>query len=137
MKPIPQTENPLIVRADFSNQSVWEQVRAAVQRPVGLLRFRAYVDFLEDIGYDGLTTDVLPAVLPRGYDKSFIMIADHVTMTHREHPLLIIDLFEDSFHEFRALPSQVQGIENNLSIGNMDFDEFAGAAGPDGIFRGF
>ena len=28
--------------------------------------------------------------------------------------------------EFRALPSEVQGIENNLSIANMDFAEFAG-----------
>jgi hypothetical protein len=29
------------------------------------------------------------------------------------------------------------GVENNLSIANMDFEEFADAVGPDGIFRGF
>jgi hypothetical protein len=28
-------------------------------------------------------------------------------------------------------------VENNLSIGNMDFDEFANAVDKDGIFRGF
>src|SRR5688572_31590291 len=27
--------------------------------------------------------------------------------------------------EFRALPSKIQSIENNLSIGNRDFSEFA------------
>ena len=27
-------------------------------------------------------------------------------------------------------------VENNLSIANMGFDEFANTAGPDGIFRG-
>jgi hypothetical protein len=29
------------------------------------------------------------------------------------------------------------GIENNLSIANMDFEEFGNAVGKDGIFRGF
>jgi hypothetical protein len=29
------------------------------------------------------------------------------------------------------------GIENNLSIANMDFEAFAENADPDGIFRGF
>jgi hypothetical protein len=32
---------------------------------------------------------------------------------------------------------QIQAIENNLSIDNMDFEEFAGAVGSDGVFRGF
>jgi hypothetical protein len=38
---------------------------------------------------------------------------------------------------FRALPSQIQSIQNNLSIGNMDFEEFANNIDPDGVFRGF
>ncbi|WP_435828452.1 DUF6924 domain-containing protein, partial [Nocardia testacea] len=37
----------------------------------------------------------------------------------------------------RILPSQMWGIENNLSIANMDFQDFADAADPDGVFRGF
>jgi len=28
-------------------------------------------------------------------------------------------------------------VENNLNIANMDWEDFAGAAGADGIFRGF
>jgi hypothetical protein len=28
-------------------------------------------------------------------------------------------------------------IENNLSLANMDFEEFAEAVDPDGVFRGF
>jgi hypothetical protein len=137
MKPIPNTENPLILRTDFSDQKVWQQVRAAIEMPVGVLRFRAYVDFLDDSQYAGLTSQGLAAVLPRGYNQTFILLADQMTMSHREHPLLVVDLFENAFREFRALPSQVQGIENNLSIGNMDFEEFAEAVDTDGIFRGF
>ena len=59
-------------------------------------------------------------------------------MTHPDHALLVLDLLEESAGgEFRAVPSAVQSIENNLSIGNMDFDDFATAAGDDGVFRGF
>lgn len=137
MKPLPNTENPLVLRTDFSDQKAWETVRATIEKPVGVLRFRAYVEFLDDNGYDGLNSHDFPTVLPKGYNQTFILLADQVTMTHREHPLLVVDLFEDSFREFRALPSQVQGIENNLSIGNMDFEEFAEAVDTDGIFRGF
>jgi hypothetical protein len=31
----------------------------------------------------------------------------------------------------------VQAIQNNLSLANMDYVEFARAVGRDGIFRGF
>jgi hypothetical protein len=37
----------------------------------------------------------------------------------------------------RALPDQIQGIENNLSIANMDFSDFADAVDDDGTMRGF
>ena len=58
-------------------------------------------------------------------------------MSLPDHPLLIVDLFEGSGREFRARPSQIQTIENNLSIANMDFQEFAEAVDQSGIFRGF
>jgi hypothetical protein len=29
------------------------------------------------------------------------------------------------------------GVENNLSIANMDYSEFADEVDPDGVFRGF
>lgn len=52
-------------------------------------------------------------------------------------PLLILDLYDGSGREFRAIPSQIQSIENNLSIANMDFEEFAESVDEDGVFRGF
>ena len=33
--------------------------------------------------------------------------------------------------------TEVALIEANLSIANMDFEEFADSVGPDGVFRGF
>lgn len=40
------------------------------------------------------------------------------------------------FNEFRVILSEIQRIENNLSIANVDFEEFAGSVDQDGGFRG-
>jgi len=75
--------------------------------------------------------------IPPDYDHTFIIVADQMAVSHPNHPLLVLDLYERSGQEFRAIPSQIQSIENNLSVANMDFEEFAEAADEDGIFRGF
>jgi len=137
MKPIPNTENPLVLRTDFSNQSAWEEICKTILEPVGLFRFRANVQFVDDVEYSGLMQDQLMGLISKNYNHSFIIVADSIAISSPEHPLLIIDLFDNSDRVFRALPSLVQSIENNLSIANMDFEEFADAVDEDGIFRGF
>ena len=136
MKQLPETENPLVLRTDFSNQSAWEEIRAEIQKPVGIFRFRANVEFVDDTAYQDITKEQLLQLVPEDYDHSFIMLVDQVTISHPEFPLLIVDLYDEPGREFRAIPSQIQGIENNLSIANMDFYEFAELVDEDGIFRG-
>ncbi|HET9589969.1 MAG TPA: hypothetical protein VFO91_14385 [Anaerolineales bacterium] len=137
MKPIPQTENPLIIRTDFSDRAVWEEICAIVRMPVGIFGFRANVEFLDDVAYADLTKSQLLELLPSDYDHTLLIVADKNAISLPDHPLLVIDLHEGSGNEFRALPSRIQGIENNLSIANMDFEEFAGSVDEDGVFRGF
>lgn len=137
MKQLPQTKNPLVLRTDFSNQAAWKTICTEIQKPVGIFRFRANVEFLDDVEYAGLTKEQLLKLAPENYNHSFIVIVDQIAISHPDHPLLVVDLYEGSGNEFRAIPSQIQGIENNLSIANMDFEEFADAVDQDGIFRGF
>jgi hypothetical protein len=137
MKPLPKTENALILRTDFSNDAIWQAICSEIRKPVGPFRFRANVEFLDDREYDGIDKEQLLQLIPHNYDHSFIMLVDQTSVTHPDHPLRIVGLFEGSGNEFRALLSQIQGIENNLSIANMDFEEFAEAVDDDGIFRGF
>jgi hypothetical protein len=137
MKQLPQTENPLILRTDFSNSSAWEAICKESQRPVGTFRFRANIEFLDDVEYAGITKEQLLALVPESYNHTFIVIADPLAISHPDHPLLVIDLYGGSGNEFRAVPSQIQSIENNLSIANMDFEEFAEAVDEGGVFRGF
>jgi hypothetical protein len=137
MKTIPHTENTLVLRTDFSDQAAWVDICGELRKPVGTLHFLAYLDYLNDMEYAGLTKKQLLEVIPHDYHHGFIIVADQKAMTHPEHPLLIIDLSKTSAGEFRAIPSQIQGIQNNLSIANMDFEEFMQAADQDGVFRGF
>ena len=133
MPQLPDAENALVVRTDFSDQSTWEAVRQEVTEPVD--GFQAHVHFVEDQTFAGLGVPEL--VKAAGHDRSYLMVADRTTIQSPEHPLLIIDLFDEPGRTFRALPSCVQSIQNNLSIANMDFEEFARATGKDGVFRGF
>jgi hypothetical protein len=137
MKSIPKTENPLVLRTDFSDQAAWDRICKMIRKPVGIFRFRANVEFLDDKEYIDLTKDELLGLIPKNYNHNFIVIVDRTAVSLPDHPLLIVDLYESSGQEFRAVPSRVQSIENNLSIANMDFEEFAEAVDRDGVFRGF
>jgi hypothetical protein len=137
MKQIPETEHALVLRTDFSDHRAWNMVCEEIRQPAGEFRFVAYVDFLDDREYEDITSDQLLGLISPNYKHSFIIVADRITITHPEHPLLIIELYERSGRKFRTVPSQIQGIENNLSIANMDFEEFAERVDEDGIFRGF
>jgi hypothetical protein len=125
-------EAGVIVRTDFSSGDTWAAVMYAVTAPSDE-GFLAYVQPVDDPAYRGLTADQLLALA----SGSYLFVADTVTMTHPEHPLLVVDLRAEPGRQFRATPAAIQGIQNNLSISNMDFFEFADAAGSDGIFRGF
>ena len=136
MTPLPESDNAFVIRTDFSDERAWQAVRARIAAPVG--EFVAYVRYLDDRAYDGASKDDVTSLFgPGGVDHSFVIVADARTMSHPEHPLLVIDLFDEAYRDFRAVPTAIQGIENNLSIANMDFEDFADAVDADGVFREF
>jgi len=134
MKKIPKTKDSLVLRTDFSDESAWQAICATIQQPVG--DFRAYVDFLSDPEYDGLTVVQLTKLVVRG-DHLFMFIVDRTALSHPEHPILVVDLYDEVGRTFRVIPSATWGVQNNLSIANMGFEEFADAVNEDGVFRGF
>jgi hypothetical protein len=137
MKPIPETNNPLVLRTDFSNQAAWDSICTIIRKPVGSFRFRANVDFINELEYEDLTKDQLLGLLPKNYSHTFIILVDQTAISLHDHPLLIVDLYKRSGREFRAIPARIQSIQNNLCIANMDFEEFAEFVDSDGVFRGF
>jgi hypothetical protein len=134
LKPLPETENPLVIRADFSDDAAWKALCAAIEQPVG--QFRAFVEFLDDPAYEGLTAEQVLARVPENFNHGFVFIVDQTALTHPEHPILVVDLFDEPGRAFRLIPSEMWAVENNLSIANMDFAEFANEVDEDGILRG-
>ena len=125
-----------MLRTDFSDEACWRSICAEVLAET-TDGFRAYVDVVEDRALDGFRTDDVLATVGDDYRWGYLVVGDRLTMTQAEHPFLVLDLLHEHGRSFRALPREIQAIENNLSIANMDFSEFADSAGSDGVFRGF
>ena len=134
MKALPKSDQALVIRTDFSDDKAWNAVVTAIRQPVE--GFYAYVDFVDDAAFSDLSVERLVA-LRDDLSKSYAIVADAVTMSGAEHRLLVVDLYEEPGRTFRAIPSAIQSIENNLSISNMDFWEFADNVDADGVFRRF
>ena len=135
MTPLPDTESTPVLRTDFQDEAAWVAVCAAIVRPVG--EFRAYVEFVDDRQYEGVVAQQILSLTPRNYRHSLIFVVDRETLNHPDQPILVVDLNQDSGRSFRVIPSAMWSVENNLSLANMDFEEFAESVDPDGIFRGF
>ncbi len=91
---------------------------------------------MSDLSYDGLTVERLTNIVDNE-EHSFICEARRITLTDLEQPILVIDCYDRPGRTFRVIPSEVWGVENNLSIANMDFEEFADNCDRDDVFRGF
>jgi hypothetical protein len=92
---------------------------------------------MSDRDYDGIALPQLVPLATVSSQRTFMFVVDSTTITHEEHPVAVLDLWHQPGRTFRVIPSQMWSVENNLSISNMDFFEFADAADDDGIFRGF
>lgn len=135
MKKLPAGGGTPLIRTDYSDERAWRDVAraAAMESEDG---FRADLAIVDDPAFDGWDAEELAQIAVADTNHACLFVADAVTMTHEEHPLLCVDLLA-SEPSFRVVPAELWGVENNLAIANVDYDEFADAVGEDGIFRGF
>jgi hypothetical protein len=133
---LPRLGGSDLVRTDFTDSAAWEQVSSEAQQENDD-GFRAYVEPVSDPAFDGLSWEAVKAAVPGDDDEGAVLfIADAIALASHERPILVVDLVDDR-PPFRCIPSQLWGVENNLSIANMDWEDFADAVDDDGIFRGF
>ncbi|MDO3651254.1 DUF6924 domain-containing protein [Nocardia mangyaensis] len=134
---LPEGES-LLVRTDFTNDAAWAQTLAAViasydeDTETGLTP-------VDDVTFDGLTPADL-ADLVSG--QTYVFFADSATMSGSEHLLLAVDTSDEDVRgdgdaTFRITPDAMAGVEVNLFLANMDFEDFADSVDDDGVFRGF
>lgn len=132
---LPATPCALVLRTDFSDDAAWDAVCAAsaAESPEG---FSASLSFVSDPAFAGMTVEQVAALTTASY-RTFLFIVDRVTITDPEMPLAVVDVHDQPGRWFRVVPGRTWSIENNLSLANMNFREFADHADPDGVFRGF
>ncbi len=99
--------------------------------------FRAFVEVVDDAALDGLDPIGIRSALPEDYGHSFVIVVDRNSLISPDRALLVIDLLDDPGRTFRVVPAELWGVDNNLSISNMFFSDFADSVDPDGVFRGF
>src|SRR4051812_15373472 len=99
---IPETEETLLLRTDFTEDAAWEALCAAVQAPVR--EFRAYVTPISDRAFDGATAQQV-VELARDSDRTFAFIADRVALEHHDHAVLVVDLADEPGRTFRVISS--------------------------------
>jgi hypothetical protein len=132
----PSTEDPLVLRTDYSNDEAWESIRRQIITPQLPDGFMAYVAFAEHPGLERRTEPQVIAASRKGYEHLIIFIVDSTTLHHPEHPILCLGLKSDEGKRVRVIPAEMWAIQNNLTIANMDFESFSESADHDGIYRG-
>jgi len=135
MKTIPETRHAAVLRTDFSDDDAWDEVCDEIRTPSG--EFVASVECISDRAFDGVTPQEVAELVRPDSRHTFLFLVDHDTLADPEHPVLVVDLYSEPGRSFRVIPGEMWGVENNLSIANMDFEEFAEAVDRDGVFRGF
>lgn len=149
-------ETPLI-RTDFSDDSAWQNVVAAVTTPVDFADvpggYVPRVIAVDERAFDGATgIELGESFAPTDEVYGYVLLADERSMreavTGNEVTLAYVDLSVVDAEEademgsylgrtFRCAASAVASVESNLSISNMDFREFADGVGSEEVFRGF
>ncbi|MCJ0979663.1 hypothetical protein MTX35_18280 [Rhodococcus sp. ARC_M12] len=134
----------LSIRTDFSDDVAWRDTAVAAMAPVPQgddTEFAAYLTCIDNRENDGMTVDGLLDAIgePPPY---YAFLVDAETMSNPEKPIICVHTGPDEPERprgrtFRVVPSEMSSVENNLSIANMDFEDFANSADDDGVFRGF
>lgn len=134
MRKFLETEFALLLRTDYTDEAAWIMLCKAIQEPHG--EFQAYVECLSDPIYDDISLDEILSAA-RDTNRTFLFVVDRDTLTHPDHPILCMDLFDQPGRTFQVIPSEMWSVENNLSLANMDFNDFALSVDQEGVFRGF
>lgn len=144
----------LIIRTNYDDEAAWHAVVADLMQPWGENdEFEARAHLVDDPVWAEAVPDEILAAVSRDENLSVVFVADHVTVQSAQHALLALNMWgeeEDldpmyyqelidspSPREFRTAPAAVHAVHANLSLANVDFEEFAAAAStdPEGVLR--
>ncbi|MFE3187038.1 DUF6924 domain-containing protein [Streptomyces violascens] len=136
--PLPQPDDltSLVLRTDFRDDVAWHALRAALDAADEY----PHATCVSNPRFDGMGVQPLldeEAAAKEEDQISYLFVADSTTMKDPFHALLAVDLWDEPGRTFRVPPQWFPDVSANLSLGNMNFAEFADATDGAGTFRGF
>jgi hypothetical protein len=135
MASLPASTNSLLVRTYFGSPDAWlGAVAAATAENVD--GFHAYVEIVNDPAWDGAGVDDLRTAVLAGKHASVLFVVDEAA-SEGDFPIQVVDLSPERRTPFRCVARELWGVDNNLNLANMDWEEFASTTDVDGIHRGF
>lgn len=129
-------KNKILLGIPGLMDGAWEYICKQMVTPQPESGFLAYVTFAVASGNYHIPSEQLLNNNDSAYPHGFFFIVDDITIKHPEYPILCLGLKDNRGLQFRAIPSAIQGIENNLSMSNIDVESFVDFPTIDGIFRG-
>src|SRR6185503_12588861 len=103
-------------------------VRIAVTTPIEE-DFLPDLHVVDDPAYRDATADQLVALAP---EWALLVLADRTALASAELPLLVVRVSPRGSGRLRVAAEHLYSIENNISLANMDWEEFTSAADEDG-----
>jgi hypothetical protein len=126
----------LVLRTDFSDDTAWTELKAAIDS----FDEHRRATFVSNPAFSGIAVQALidAGAAGAGDDKpTYLFVADTITMTDDEHPLLAVDLYDEPGRAFRVPPRWYAYVSDNLAVANMNFAEYADETDESGTYRGF
>lgn len=130
MKPISNVRSPLVLRTDFSDNAVWDQICRILDKPF-YDSDKMKMNYVNDPQYAGITIAQLFSIIPdpEGSELFEIFIVDATTISDPTHPLLIVDLVGDPGYTkpgryVRIKTEETRDAASQFEIGNQDIDDY-------------
>lgn len=121
-----------LLRTDYASDDRWRALLAAIAVP-NSYGFLASVTVVEDRRLDGLD-DAAVRRLPARDTPLLLLVADAAAQASDDFPLLVVDTMEGR-PSFRVTAACLWAVQNNLSLGNADWEDFSDNLGADRVFR--
>lgn len=125
---------PLLFRTDFSSDRTWNRIYRSTINPDSEYQMSPNMEFINLPKYDGFNQKEIKSELPADYPHPFFAMADQQTMKSDPPLLLIVAMDESTPFSFRCSCFDLWFIDNNLSTGNLSFEEISFSLDNAGLF---
>jgi hypothetical protein len=133
---LPESEIYLLVRTYFGADDAWQALRELIEAG-SEQGFLANVVFVDERRFEGFSIEELEAVHPHRSDGWDVMyVADERAVKESSHPLLVVRVGRPEDLPFRCRADWLHEVDANLSLANLDWDDFRGQIDESGVFGG-